>query len=222
MSETAAIANLQSQSADHYFTNDRANMLAYLPAQTHALLDVGCSAGGFGALVKRERGAEVWGIEYQPAVAETAKARLDRVFAGDVAEILPTLPDAYFDCVTFNDVLEHLVNPYQVLLDTARLLKPGGYIVCSIPNLRYYKVMIELLFKKDFQYRDFGVLDKTHLRFFTQKSIRRMFEDLGYAVERLEGINGTRAPLFFLFNALFLGGLSDMRYLQFACVVRRK
>src|SRR5437868_10634770 len=117
-----------------YYDNARPEMLGFIPPRTRRLLDVGCGRGAFAANVKRALGATVWGIELNPDAARIAATRLDRVIERDIAGALPELPDASFDCIVFNDVLEHLHDPYSVVADVARLLAPGGVVVASLPN----------------------------------------------------------------------------------------
>lgn len=214
--------DISKSTNETYFEGVRTEMLPYVPTDAKRILEVGCGSGHFAAMLKEQRGVEAWGIEYNEPAAETARERLDRVFCGDVAALIGQLPDDYFDVIIFNDVLEHLVDPYRVLNDLKPKLVRNGRIVTSIPNIRYYKALMEIVFKKEFKYREYGIFDKTHLRFFTEKSIRRMFEDLGYTMERLDGINGTTAPLFNLANLLLLGGIADTRHLQFACVASKR
>jgi hypothetical protein len=105
-----------------------------------------------------------------------------------------------------------------------RRLKPciaqGGVVVASIPNVRYYWNIRELLFEKQWRYRNYGILDRTHLRFFTKHSIADMFKEAGYEVERIDGINPFGSWKFSLLNLLLLGHIDDMRFEQFACVAR--
>jgi|GEM_PF-112958 len=203
-----------------YFLQDRREMLGLVPQECRKLLEVGCGAGIFGKMVMDRQGAEVWGIELVPEMAEVARTHLHRVITGDVVTVLREISGERFDCIVCNDILEHLVDPDAFLVSCHSILEPGGCIVASIPNLRFYKVMRELLLKKDFRYRGKGVLDRTHLRFFTKKSVERLFEESGYRLESLYGINSTGSSRFRMLN-FFLGNLvADMRYAQFACRAR--
>lgn len=207
-----------------YYGCTRPDVLEFLPASLKRLLDVGCGAGAFGELVKRQRGAEVWGIELNAPAARQAAARLDQVRVGPVEQVLTSLPERYFDCITFNDVLEHLVDPYAVLRDVTRVLAPGGCVVASIPNLRYWAALKHIIQDRDFRYTDHGTFDATHLRFFTKKSIGRMFDEQGYDLVRIDGINEQlphrRLPrtCFRVINWMMPVALDDTRYVQFACV----
>lgn len=121
-----------------------------------------------------------------------------------------------FDCVVFNDVLEHLVDPWEALGASINLLSPSGCIVSSIPNVRYYKVLKQLLFKKDWRYVEAGILDRTHLRFFTEKSILRLFHTCGYRVDVIKGINKSTTPVVSILNILLFNLLSGCLFHQYA------
>jgi 2-polyprenyl-3-methyl-5-hydroxy-6-metoxy-1,4-benzoquinol methylase len=217
MSLNPSIADLSTK-PEGYYIQARPEVLPFIPKDAKRILDVGCGEGGFGFTLKQRLGAEVWGIEYVPAAAEAARQRLDRVLVGDVMQRLEQLPDRHFDCITFTDVLEHLVDPYQVLLAIKQKLSSRGVIVSSIPNVRFFRNLFNLVVKGDWRYEDAGILDKTHLRFFTKKSIKSMFESLGYRVIQIKGINATPSWKVTLFNLVTLGTFSDTRYLQFCCV----
>jgi 2-polyprenyl-3-methyl-5-hydroxy-6-metoxy-1,4-benzoquinol methylase len=204
-----------------YYTNQRPEMLKYIPADTRVLLDVGCGEGTFSRALKT-KGVTVWGIEPVVSAAEIAKAHLDHVLQGSIEERMKDLPDHHFDCIIFNDVLEHLLDPEQVLTGMKQKLTANGCIVCSIPNVRNWRNIRKLLIDKDWKYEDSGTLDRTHLRFFTLKSLKRMFNDLGFEILKLDGINSAKSPLFHVFNLLFLFTATDTKYLQFACLIKPK
>lgn len=194
-------------------------MLPFVPLDAQRILDVGCGQGLFGALLK-ERGAEVWGVEPVAEAAAEAAARLDKVLASEIERAFTELPRESFDCVVCNDVLEHLVDPYAALQRIRDLLTPKGSVVCSIPNVRYFTNLWNLLAHKQWRYEDFGVLDRTHLRFFTERSIVDMFDDADFEVVRMQGINGFTSWKFSLVKKASFGLLSDVFDFQFACVAR--
>jgi 2-polyprenyl-3-methyl-5-hydroxy-6-metoxy-1,4-benzoquinol methylase len=209
-----------SATPSSYYAEQRPEMLRFVPESARRVLDVGCAGGLFGAALKQERSIEVWGVEPVAAAAEAARDRLDRVVARPIEEALADLPVAHFDAVTFTDVLEHLIDPWAILRATAPLLAPGGVVVASVPNVRFFRNLAMLLFDGDWRYTESGPLDRTHLRFFTRKSMERLFTESGYAVERIEGINRTRSLRPFFWNLLFLGRMTDIRFLQFVLVAR--
>jgi 2-polyprenyl-3-methyl-5-hydroxy-6-metoxy-1,4-benzoquinol methylase len=201
-----------------YYDNVRKEMLHYLPEKAKKILDVGCGNGAFASLVKQKNNAEVWGIELMEEEAIIAKTVLDNVLIGSCEIHLNELPEKYFDVIYFNDVLEHLADPYSVLEILKSKLAPNGVVISSIPNVRFYRSFAKVVFAKDWKYEEYGIMDKTHLRFFTGKSIKRMYEDLGYKVLVHEGLNKTKSLKPFLFNALVLFTQMDIINHQYATV----
>ena len=204
-------------SSGKYHRHERLEMLAFLPQSYRNVLEIGCGAGLFSA--KLASATERWGIEPDAVTARAAAGYLDRVLIGKYDELQQQLPAAYFDLVICNDVIEHLPDHDAFLASIREKLCTGGALVASIPNVRYWKHLKELLFQRDWRYREAGILDRTHLRFFTERSIRRDLERHAFAVERLAGINGLkwrRYPLLCVLVLLSLGRWRDMRYLQFA------
>lgn len=203
-----------------YGDSPRLEMLPFVPPLSARVLDVGCHTGAFGKALKRAGVAMVWGSEANPATAAVAAERLDKVVVGYFGPE-QDLPDAFFDAIVFNDVLEHMPDPNGALEFARSKLAPGGVVVASIPNLRHFDNLLHILKERDFRYERNGVRDATHLRFYTCKSIPRLFEDSGYAVRRLEGIHEdwwtpsiVRRAAFRLFSSY----LADTRYMQYAVV----
>jgi 2-polyprenyl-3-methyl-5-hydroxy-6-metoxy-1,4-benzoquinol methylase len=205
-----------------YFALSRPEMQVYVPKDAKRILEVGCGVGHFAKAVKSKIDCEYWGIEpYLPA-AETAEHIVDKIFKSNFDEAYPQLPHNYFDCVIFNDVLEHLVNPFDTLEKLYKILPVGAKIISSVPNVRYAGNMLDLLIKRDWEYRhEGGILDFTHLRFFTRKSTIRMFENGGFRIKSIEGINPIPNYKFIPFNILTLGLFSDGKYLQYAVVAEK-
>jgi 2-polyprenyl-3-methyl-5-hydroxy-6-metoxy-1,4-benzoquinol methylase len=201
-----------------YYRAPRPEMLRFVPAAVQRVLEVGCAEGAFSAAVKERTGAEVWGIEFNPEAAESATAVIDRVLVGDADERIADLPDTYFDAIICNDLLEHLVDPGATLRQLRPKLKPGGVVVASIPNIRFVPALSKIIFRKDFPQEDIGIFDRTHLRFFTRKSIERMFETAGFNMQRIKGINAHFGPLGMLLTVLTFGYFADGLFLQYACV----
>lgn len=195
-------------------------MLPYVPTGASRILDVGCGTGMFALACREATGCECWGVELVPKVAEQARPRLEQVFAGDANHILPTLPNEHFDMISFTDVLEHIAWPEETLRLAKPLLRPGGVVVASLPNIVYWDAIRTMAFKNDFPYSDSGIFDRTHLRFFTRKSIPRLFDCAGYAVLTLDGINPSHSPKLRLLNLLTFNRFADFRWLQYAVVAR--
>jgi 2-polyprenyl-3-methyl-5-hydroxy-6-metoxy-1,4-benzoquinol methylase len=209
---------------DNYFENTRPEMQLYIPASAQRMLEVGCGNAGFAASVKRSRPIHVTAVEGYAPAAEAAQSRVDRLLAMPLEEALPLLADERFDCIVMNDVLEHLVDPWAALRQLRPLLSPAGVVIASIPNVRYFTVFKEYLLEGQWKYQRDGVMDRTHLRFFTRKSMVDLFQDSGYAMQSIVGINGmAEFPFkFALLNWLMRNALDDARFIQFACVAKAK
>lgn len=205
-----------------YYQQRRHEMLAYIPLGIRRTLEVGCGAGIFSEQLKDNFGAETWGVEYEADVAELAAQKLHCVIKGSFEDAISKLPHQYFDCIIFNDVLEHLVDPYSALIMAKNLLDTGGVIVASIPNIRHWPEFVDYAWRGNWNYRDDGVLDRTHLRFFTQKSITRTVENCGYELITMQGINPYHSRAQKMASFLSMGRLSDTLYKQYAIVIRPK
>ncbi len=146
------------------------------------VLDVGCATGYLGEVLKR-RGCEVVGVEIDPSAAAKAADVLDEVLVADLEQVdlRDSFPPASFDVIVFGDVLEHLRDPLRLLRSTVGLLRPGGSVVVSVPNVAHGSVRLALL-QGRWQYRDLGLLDRTHVTFFTRSTILRLMSDAGLAV----------------------------------------
>jgi 2-polyprenyl-3-methyl-5-hydroxy-6-metoxy-1,4-benzoquinol methylase len=204
-----------------YFHSNRPEMLKYVPKNSIKILEVGCSEGTFCRELNNSY-REIWGVEINPEAADIASGVCHKVLVGDFNAIYNQLPKNYFDCIIFNDVLEHLYSPWDTIQLVKSLLSNDGVLVSSIPNFRYISNLItEVLFEGEFRYKpEGGILDDTHIRFFTTKSIRRMFKEQGYEIISHEGIRPCKSWKEKLFINLSFGFLKDARYKQFATVAK--
>lgn len=202
-----------------YFGHKRAEMLKYVPLEASLILDVGCGMGHFGCELKKNKKFVVWGVEPNKEAADIACSKLDHVinspFDGRIE-----LSNMRFDCIIFNDVLEHMPYPHETIEIAKKYLKPAGVIVSSIPNVFYYWSFMQNVFNQDWRYEDAGIMDKTHLRFFSSKSIKRMFVESGGKIITHEGINAYYSRKFKLFNYLTFFKFNDWQFQQFATVVK--
>lgn len=172
-----------------YDDSSRSEVVAYIPSSTISLLDVGCAKGGFALVLKAARPElQVDGLEPDVAAAAVAEPRLRTLFHGRFPN---GLGGRTYDCVTFLDSLEHMIDPWSALRSARTLLNAGGCVVASIPNVRHISVLRQLLMNGEWRYEDQGLLDRTHLRFFTRRSMMRLFEEAGYAVEVIEPLNSS-------------------------------
>jgi 2-polyprenyl-3-methyl-5-hydroxy-6-metoxy-1,4-benzoquinol methylase len=153
-----------------YYNFDKARIAALISKGPHRVLDVGCAAGRLGRkLREQDKVAELVGVEIFEAPASEAARFYDRVYTDDI-ETLELPLEEYFDYIICGDILEHLRDPWSTLEKLHRLLKPQGVIIASIPNIRYWRILRDLVFLGKWEYVDSGILDNTHLRFFTRNS----------------------------------------------------
>jgi spore maturation protein CgeB/Tfp pilus assembly protein PilF/ubiquinone/menaquinone biosynthesis C-methylase UbiE len=164
-----------------YARRERTEIVTLVPQTAASVLDVGCAAGETGRLLREAGYERIVGIERDAESAARARDIYDEVFVGDVEHMeLPFEPGA-FDCIIFADVLEHLVEPEELLRRFRDYLSADGVVVASIPNVRNLWVIHNLV-EGYWRYTDEGILDRTHLRFFTYTEIERMFDAAGYEI----------------------------------------
>ena len=150
------------------------------------VVEFGCSTGYVSRILK-ERGCYVVGIEVDPDAAARAREVCDRVKVGDLDELdlASELGGETFDVGLFGEVLEHLKYPQRALMQTRQLLAPGGYVVVSVPNIAHASIRLALL-KGEFNYEEMGILDDTHLKYYTRKSIVELMEGCGFMINELD------------------------------------
>jgi SAM-dependent methyltransferase len=178
-----------------YHRADRSDVLRLVPPTARTYLDVGAAGGDFGRLLRRTRATDfVAGVEPEPLDLDVRV--YDRIYRSrfpldDAA--LAELPP--IDCVSFNDVLEHMHDPWAALHQAREILSPGGVVVASIPNVHNLATLFDLLGRGDWPYAASGVLDVDHLRFFTERSGRRLIESCGLVVEHVHHLDPLPLPL---------------------------
>lgn len=166
--------------------HDAPSLLLRAVGHGQKVLEIGC-ASGVQSRAMREQDCRVTGIEIDAEAAEQARAFCERVIVADLEtlDFEVVLAEERFDVITFADVLEHLRHPERVLETARRYLRPGGRIIASIPNVVHAGLILEMA-KGRFDYRPYGLLDDTHIRFFTLKSITALFHSCGLEIVQLE------------------------------------
>jgi 2-polyprenyl-3-methyl-5-hydroxy-6-metoxy-1,4-benzoquinol methylase len=183
-------------SHDSYYNLEKTRFVNLVPEGPNVVLDIGCAAGRLGrTLLELRRAVEVIGVEiYGPAADEAAKC-YTMVYKEDIEHL--NLPyKGYFDFVVCGDILEHLSDPLTLVKKIHVWIKTGGYFIASVPNIRYWRVLRDLIIFGKWEYVEAGILDNTHLRFFTQQSFLRMIENGNFKiVDREMIINGRKQNL---------------------------
>lgn len=159
--------------------NTSHRLLLDLVGNDKSVLDLGCATGYLGEALA-ERGCRVTGVEFVEEAAEQARQLLDRVVVGDLntLDLVAEFGPGSFDVLVFGDVLEHLPDPARVLRAAVPLLAPGGSVVISIPNITHGSIRLAIL-QGRWQYTETGLLDRTHIRFFTRQSLLDMVTGAG-------------------------------------------
>ncbi len=191
----------------------RKEIVDLVPDKAVKILDVGCGYGDVGSALKRSSDREVIGIEIDPERVKAAEGKIDKVVVANIEKDELPLEEEYFDCLIFADVLEHMVEPLKVINRFKRFLKKGGIIVASLPNIRHISIIWDLVFNGKWQYKDYGLMDRGHLRFFTKKSVSNMFSAAGLDIDCMDRIFSIRGSRYI--NAFTFGLFKDFLTAQY-------
>jgi 2-polyprenyl-3-methyl-5-hydroxy-6-metoxy-1,4-benzoquinol methylase len=204
-----------------YYSAAREDIIEFVPNGAMKILEVGCGEGLTGRAIKERSGgkAEVAGIEIVLSAAKKAEANIDKVIHGNVETLELPFAKEYFDCIIYGDVLEHLIDPWSVLAIHCGYLKKGGIVIISLPNISHYRI-IKMLWKKNWEYQERGIMDKTHLRFFALNNIKEMLKDAKLEIVAIrKKIGGSKSKK--LLNKALGGALSDYLAEQYIVVAKR-
>jgi 2-polyprenyl-3-methyl-5-hydroxy-6-metoxy-1,4-benzoquinol methylase len=176
-----------SQLKQTFVYGDYANeeVLRGLDAISGRLLDVGSGAGSWAPRLRAAGAAELVALDPSAAAIDRASVLYDRTFIGSVEDTeLADLGGELFQVIVAADVLEHLVDPWRALQKLRSWAAPGAILAVSVPNLRFYRLVGNLLLRGEFEYEPYGVRDWTHLRWFTRRSLARALEATGWTPYR--------------------------------------
>ena len=170
-----------SKDVPYYFRHLNTRLFDSLPAGMERVLEFGCSAGMLGKAYKEKNPDTVWhGVEINQDAADRAQENLDAAWVLNANDLQPneTMLATPYDAIIYGDVIEHLIDPAQSMPKNLELLKHGGELIACIPNVQHWTVVKDLL-QGNWAYRNAGLMDNTHLRFFTRKSIHKLLKKLG-------------------------------------------
>jgi 2-polyprenyl-3-methyl-5-hydroxy-6-metoxy-1,4-benzoquinol methylase len=181
---------MRVKSFHHAYVEPRRDIVSLVPKDAKRVLDVGCATGETGRALKETLGdVEVAGLEMDNGMASVARRVLDKVVVGDAerTDLNESFPASYFDCMIYADVLEHLKDPWETLKRGVHHLADNGVVVASIPNVRHFTTILSLVIGGYWPYRDRGLHDDTHLRFFTLRNVKELFSYAGLRIVEIKG-----------------------------------
>jgi methionine biosynthesis protein MetW len=200
-----------------YFSLEREMFKNAIRENNKSILDIGCGTGALGLFLRTNQNCNVFGIEINNAAFQEAEKNLDGVIEGNVETIDIPYKNNEFDYIVMGDVLEHLINPMGTTKKLIKLLKPGGKILITVPNVRHWSILISLIFKGKWKYESSGLLDYTHLRFFTKKSLHEMLNDSGFKMVNSSNViqKKSKSSFFNFFTlGLFSGFLASHTFIE--------
>ncbi len=210
--------------SESYFSHARTEIATLLPPQCGRVLEIGCGSGATLGWLRQSRGTlHTVGVEIAEAAANDAKANVDEMHCLDFERVELPSQNADFDVVLCLDVLEHMVNPWSAVDRlVSRYLKQGGVLIVSLPNVRHHSVVLPLFFRGRWDYEDAGLLDRTHLRFFTRDSALSLLTHprLGPVRDKDETPDWhSRKGVFNLLTGGIFRGLLTYQYYLAACKI---
>lgn len=212
---------MENFSTNDYFRCARYDIAELVPLTSKRILEVGAGFGELGRILSDRADVEIDAIEINPEASIHLKYFYRKHWIGDIENFdLNILADDY-DCIIFPDVLEHLVNPWNVLRILAERLPPGGTIIASIPNVRNIGLLYRIFLQGRWDYQESGLLDRTHLRFFTRYSIIELIENSGLVIEKWGANRDNYAGFRKIAAKLSKLISSDMDICQFLVVARK-
>ena len=206
----------------NYYKHAKIKFLDMLPSLKGRFLEIGCGEGATLEYVKSAGADFVAGVDINAdAIAAAAGRGLDFLLAADAErDELPFSPRE-FDVIILADVLEHMVEPWETLKKMTGYLKDDGHVLISIPNVRHYRVVRDLVLHDKWEYEDSGILDSTHVRFFTLKETKKLLEFAGLAISRL-GWRIHAGSLMKLMNVMLLNSLRPFLVFQYHILAVKK
>jgi SAM-dependent methyltransferase len=209
-----AIQAIYIDKPNAYFAGARDDIVEMMNTDgSSAVLELGCGSGATGlATLAAGKAGRYIGIELDPRAAQLARSGLSRVLTGDVADMDLSALHGSCDALIISEVMEHLVDPWAVLAKLVACLKPGGRVYASSPNAAHWHVIAGLL-RGRFDYATMGVMDRTHLRWFTPATFRALFEGAGVDVQSVEPSEPLRSKAR-LFDALTGGRFRHLLHTQ--------
>jgi len=179
----------------------RRDILDMIPTTAKCVLDLGCGTGNLGKALKARQTCHVAGVELNKDAAAIAAKALDKVYCDNLNRLDLSQEKQQYDCLILGDILEHLVAPWSVLTKTVAALVPDATVIASVPNVAHPWIISQLQ-KGLFRYEPAGILDVTHLRFFTKTTIGQLFYKAGLKITSIKSIPSVQNPIQYYVTAI--------------------
>ena len=216
------------QKGEFYFIQPRTDLISLIPKNAdNRVLEVGAGGGYTLIEIKKQNLArEIIGVELMEIPnSRQSDPAIDKFVISDVEKNDLDFPDAYFDVILMGDVMEHLIDPWEFLKKASRVLKKGGILIASMPNIRYYPALIKIFIKGDFGYESHGLFDKTHFRWYCKKNMKDLFDTAPmkcrsiFPRSRLYKVKWTKGVIF---NKLTFGLFEEFLTLQYIIIAEKQ
>jgi 2-polyprenyl-3-methyl-5-hydroxy-6-metoxy-1,4-benzoquinol methylase len=213
---------MQIAKPENYYGNIRYDILNLLQTGRHSsILELGCGEGATGrAILEAGKAGRYVGIELDVASARMAKQVLSEVLVGDVARMDLSSQQAKYDVLIMGEVIEHLPEPWTIVDSLVKCVKIGGLVLASSPNIAHWRIIAALLAGR-FDYKEIGIMDRTHLRWFTPKTYRELFDDAGVEVVSIKAL-AQPGTMSVAFNAVTFGVFNHLTVRQMMLVGKRR
>jgi len=211
--------NYSRPKPEEYYEIERHEIIDEITIGNHNVLDIGCAKGKTAEIIRSKGKAKhVVGVELNAAIGEKAERLFDVLIIGDIEKVEVPTPFGHYDYILAGDVLEHLVDPWNVLLKMRDALKSDGKIIFSVPNIRNWTVWLPLVLLGRWEYTEYGILDSTHLRFFTKRTCIDMVKNSDM---RIISIRPAGSRVSRIFNRLGMSFFEQITAMQFIVVCQR-
>ena len=176
--EKDLIEELYKNKEMNYFSLERSLFKKAIFQENLNILDIGCGTGALGEYLIKNQKCKVYGIEISKSAYDQASTVLTNTIKGNVETIELNFEKNYFDVIVMGDVVEHLISPIDTINKLMPFLKIGGNVHITVPNVKHWSVISYLIFKDEWDYKEWGILDYTHLKFFTKKSFEKSLNNI--------------------------------------------
>ncbi len=212
--------NIYLNKKTEYFSIIREDIIDLVPnKKENIILEIGCGDGGtLFKLKSSHKASQIVGVEINEEIVKNSKFKLDKIIINDIETIELPFEFKSFDIIILGDVIEHLINPWKLLDKLAHYLKDDGCFICSIPNIRSWKTIKNLVLG-EWKYENSGLMDFGHLRYFCLNDIIKMFTNIGFQIEII--IKKVPTKFRYYITKCLVGGIHELFITQYLFLAKK-